>query len=115
MKLDRDWYKDANEEADIELQTQSALKRVFEDRAAKIRSGVAREKKRIQAQRATPVRVGKMHPPSYWAEILGFSPRIVSEWAHKGEIKALKIKGEWRISESAIQDFLDRQQKAYVG
>jgi hypothetical protein len=114
--VNRDWYKDADDDASTELQTQAALKRVFEERAEKVRKGVARERKRVQAQRETPVQVRKMYPASYWAEMLDFTPRVVSEWASRGELRgALKIKGEWRISESAMQDFLERQQKAYVG
>jgi hypothetical protein len=114
MRLKRDWWKDSVDEARIEIQTRAALEREFEDRASRIRTHVFDEKKRVKAQREQPVKVGKMHPPTYWSEVLGFTPRVISEWCNKGELKGIKIKGEWRISEEAVETFLTNQQRAYA-
>jgi excisionase family DNA binding protein len=114
MTLKREWWKDSEDEALTEIQTRAAMDRVFEERAERVRERVAVERKRVKSQRETPVKVGKMHSPAHWAEILGFAPKTISDWANRGELKGYKIKGEWRISEEAVQEFLVKQQRAYA-
>lgn len=114
MDLSKDWWKDAESEALTEIKTRAALDRVFDERAASVRERAATEKKRVKAQREQPVKLGKLHSTAYWADILGFTPRVISEWANRGELRAYMIKGEWRISEEAVQEFLAKQQRAYA-
>jgi len=40
------------------------------------------------------------------AESLKFNPRTVMGWLKKGKLKGIKIGNDWRISESAVKDFL---------
>jgi excisionase family DNA binding protein len=114
MAANRDWWKDAEDDALTEIQTREAMDRVFEERSARVRNRVVQEKARVKAQRQQPVKLAKLQSPAYWAEVLGFTPRVISEWCNKGELKGLKIKGEWRISEEAVQAFLENQQRAYA-
>ena len=37
------------------------------------------------------------------AKELGFKPRTIKEWVRTGKIKAVKIIGEWRITEEEVE------------
>ena len=40
------------------------------------------------------------------AESLKFNPRTVMMWLKKGKLKGIKIGNDWRITESAVKDFI---------
>jgi hypothetical protein len=48
----------------------------------------------------------KLMSPAQAGEIIGFSAYSIAEWCRTKAIEAYKVRGEWRISKSALGRFL---------
>ena len=114
MKADRSWFTDASDEATVELRTEAALARVTDRRAAETRAKILESKKQGKRRAGRPAVLGKMFPISYWSEMVGYQPKTICEWCKSGELHAQWIKGEWRITELAMTDFLEKETQARV-
>ena len=60
-----------------------------------------------------PVRVGlePLLKARELAELLGFSPATVVDWAERGELPAFKIGGRLRFRESEVAEWLEQRRQ----
>lgn len=53
----------------------------------------------------------KYYSPEQIAEQYSLNPATVRKWLREGKLKAIKMGGLWRISEEALQEFIDQDRK----
>ncbi len=58
---------------------------------------------------------GRLLTAAEVAEILGFSPATIVDWAQAGKIPAFKVGGRLRFSETEVLDWLDRRRLQAAG
>lgn len=56
--------------------------------------------------------IEKMYKPSDIARIFGVKPATVREWLKGGKMPSSKINGQWRVSESDLQAFAQKEHGA---
>ena len=113
-KVDRSWFESETDTAVVQLRTRAVLARSFDKRAEEARSRIAEEKRRTEVRAKQPVRLAKMHPIAYWSEFLGFSPDTIREWCKTSKVHGQWLRGEWRITEPAMQEFLEKENQKHA-
>lgn len=113
--VDKDWWKDATDEVEIETKTQLAIERNLLQRREDALKKMALEKKRQKEAREKLSRIEKMYALSHWAEQLGFSERTLRDWVKEGILEAQYIRGTYRVSERAVLEFVKREDQKRVG
>jgi hypothetical protein len=112
--IDRSWFEGSAEVATIERRTDRALERVTDERASEARRRIASEKASARQRAERPVVLGKMYPVSYWSGLLDVEDETVRSWCKAGELHGQWLRNEWRISEAAMTDFLQRENQRRV-
>lgn len=110
-RVDRYWWKDAEDDALATTKAKQAIDRSIEDR---IRGAKRKQKleKRLASSRSKGAgTIAKMFPVSYWAETLGFDEDTIREWCRQNIVFNHFIRGQYRISEDAMNEFLAREDK----
>lgn len=107
--MDRNWWKSAEEEIEIERSTQAALDRNLEARRLEARAALAAMKPKPR-KRTSPT-LEKMHPIKFYVDLLGFEHETLRVWCRDSKIRAHFIQGQWRIPESAMKEFIESQDR----
>jgi excisionase family DNA binding protein len=55
----------------------------------------------------------KYYTPSEIAKKYNLKEGTVRKWLYLGELKGIKLKGLWRIPESALQEFLKKPDQSF--
>lgn len=114
MRADRDWFIDAKQEVQADARTREALDRELDQKATQVRERMAQEKARLRRRLSAPITVEQFFDIAHWAKKLSFSEFTVRGMCRDGLIRAEKIRGQWRISESAIKEFLEAERRQRV-
>lgn len=85
------------------------MERVLDARASEVRARIARERATAKARKSTPVKLSKMRSIAYYADLLGFHPETFRRWIKDGLIHAEYIGGAYRIAESEMMAFMERE------
>jgi hypothetical protein len=112
--IDRSWFEGGSELATIEARTDRALERVTDERASEARRRIASEKQSARKAASRPVLLGKMYPVSYWSNLLDVEDETVRTWCKSGDLQGQWLRNEWRISEAAMTEFLQRENQRRV-
>lgn len=111
-RVDRSWHSGAADEARVELATSNALEISLLRRGQEARHLLREQRsRRKRMSEAGSLSGEKMYPTSYWSDLLGFEPGAVRGWIKSGELEAKYIKGEYRITASAMSTFLAAEEK----
>ena len=113
-KVDRSWFESESDAAVVQLQTRTIVARSIDRRAEEARLRIAEEKRRSELLSSQPVRLSKMHKVAYWSDLLGVSPATIREWCNAGTVKGQWLRGEWRITEQAVKEMLEKENQRHV-
>lgn len=112
--VDRDWFRDADAGVVVQLRTEKALENITEQRAAEARARIDVERKQTKARHSRSAVIARMYPIAYWAEMLDVEPDAVRNWCKSGELQSQWLRNEWRVTEKAMQEFLDKENRRRV-
>lgn len=108
-RIDRTWFESETEVVTVEQKTKAALDRIIDESGRRAKEQRAeRNRKRLKVIDG-PVYIEKYYSVAYWAEMLGVSQDTIRELCKADEIHAEKIRGGWRICETAVKDYLLKQ------
>ena len=112
--VDRSWFQSESEGAVIQLRTKSAVDHSLDRRAAEARARIEEEKRIAELKATRPVSLSKMRSISYWADLLGLEASTIREWCKNGVVKAQWLRNEWRITEHAMTEMLERENQRHA-
>ncbi len=106
-KIDRSWWKDSSASVDTEILVENTIR----DSMRRQREIIQDEKKR----RSKVTKVSSVKEQHYstneWAKRLGYTAHSIRQWVKAGLIEAIFIRGQYRISESAIMTFVEGENR----
>lgn|GEM_PF-6877736 len=108
-RIDRNWMRDATDEARADTRTRRALERIVDEKQQRTRELLIETKRRRMRVLQNPVTLEKHFSTAYWADLLGFTEDTISDLCRSDKIKAEKICGEWRITATAVREFIMSQ------
>ena len=103
--ISRDRWKDAEDEVSADLTARSAVVHQLDRLSASAR--IARDQ--MKPRKVREIRLEPMRPISYWATIVGYDADTIRDWCKADLLDAIKIRGDWRISERAMREFLQKE------